>query len=84
MTPVPYDRPAQAASSFSPERWTDDIRAFDVSDGRLLREDPLPAGGQSTPMTYEARGKQYVVTVDGGHSSFGTRLGDHVRAYAGP
>jgi quinoprotein glucose dehydrogenase len=25
-----------------------------------------------------------VVTVDGGHGSFGTRLGDYVRAYALP
>lgn len=28
--------------------------------------------------------KQYVVTVDGGHGSFGTKLGDYVRAYALP
>jgi quinoprotein glucose dehydrogenase len=58
------------------------IRAFDVDDGKLLWEDRLPAGGQSTPMTYEANGKQYVVTVAGGHGSFGTKLGDYVRAYA--
>jgi len=62
----------------------DYIRAFDVSDGRMLWEDRLPAGGQSTPMSYEIGGKQYVVTVDGGHGSFGTKLGDYVRAYALP
>jgi quinoprotein glucose dehydrogenase len=62
----------------------DYIRAFDVTDGRLLWEDRLPAGGQSTPATYQANGKQYVVTVDGGHGSFGTKLGDYVRAYALP
>ena len=62
----------------------DYIRAFDVDDGKLLWEDRLPAGGQSTPMTYEVNGKQYVVTVDGGHGSFGTKLGDYVRAYALP
>jgi quinoprotein glucose dehydrogenase len=62
----------------------DYIRAFGVDDGKLLWEDRLPAGGQSTPMTYEADGKQYVVTVDGGHGSFGTKLGDYVRAYALP
>ena len=62
----------------------DYIRAFDVKDGRLLWQDRLPAGGQSTPMTYEAGGRQYIVTVDGGHGSFGTRLGDYVRAYALP
>lgn len=32
----------------------------------------------------QAGGKQYVVTVDGGHGSFGTKLGDYVRAYALP
>lgn len=57
------------------------IRAFDVTDGRLLWQDPLPAGGQSTPMSYEQGGRQYIVTVDGGHGSFGTRIGDYVRAY---
>jgi quinoprotein glucose dehydrogenase len=35
-------------------------------------------------MTYEAGGKQYLATVDGGHGSFGTKLGDYVRAYALP
>ncbi|SFH69339.1 glucose/quinate/shikimate family membrane-bound PQQ-dependent dehydrogenase [Bradyrhizobium sp. Gha] len=62
----------------------DYIRAFDVNDGKKLWEDRLPAGGQSTPMTYESGGKQYVVTVDGGHGSFGTKLGDYVRAYTLP
>ncbi|TWB69780.1 quinoprotein glucose dehydrogenase [Nitrospirillum amazonense] len=57
------------------------IRAFDVTDGRLLWQDRLPAGGQSTPMSYEQGGRQYIVTVDGGHGSFGTRIGDYVRAY---
>ena len=60
------------------------IRAFDVTDGKLLWQDRLPAGGQSTPMSYEENGRQYVVTVDGGHGSFGTKLGDYVRAYALP
>ena len=35
-------------------------------------------------MTYEDNGKQYVVTVDDGHGSFGMKLGDYVRAYALP
>ncbi|TMV83387.1 membrane-bound PQQ-dependent dehydrogenase, glucose/quinate/shikimate family, partial [Thioclava sp. BHET1] len=60
------------------------IRAFDMKTGRQLWQDRLPAGGQSTPMTYEAGGKQYVVTVDGGHGSFGTKLGDYIRAYTLP
>lgn len=57
------------------------IRAFDVTSGKLLWQDRLPAGGQSTPMTYAVAGQQYVVTVAGGHGSFGTKLGDSVRAY---
>jgi quinoprotein glucose dehydrogenase len=60
------------------------IRALDVTNGELLWEDRLPAGGQATPMTYEINGRQYVITVDGGHGSFGTKLGDYVRAYALP
>jgi len=60
------------------------IRAYDVTDGRQLWEDRLPAGGQSTPMTYAIDGKQYVVTAAGGHGSFGTKRGDYVIAYALP
>jgi quinoprotein glucose dehydrogenase len=60
------------------------IRAFDMKTGRELWQDRLPAGGQSTPMTYSVGGKQYIVTVDGGHGSFGTKLGDYIRAYALP
>jgi quinoprotein glucose dehydrogenase len=57
------------------------IRAYDVSTGSQLWEDRLPAGGQSTPMTYAVNGKQYVVTAAGGHGSFGTKVGDYVIAY---
>lgn len=60
------------------------IRAFDMKDGKLLWRDRLPAGGQSTPMSYSVNGKQYIVTVDGGHGSFGTKEGDYIRAYALP
>ena len=59
----------------------DYIRAFDVATGDMLWQDRLPAGGQSTPMTYAVGARQYVVTVDGGHGSFGTKQGDYVRAY---
>ena len=57
------------------------IRAYDVSTGQQLWQDRLPAGGQSTPMSYAIDGKQYVVTAAGGHGSFGTKLGDYVIAY---
>jgi quinoprotein glucose dehydrogenase len=60
------------------------IRAYDVSNGDQLWEDRLPAGGQSTPMSYTVDGKQYVVTAAGGHGSFGTKIGDYVIAYALP
>jgi quinoprotein glucose dehydrogenase len=57
------------------------IRAYDVTNGDQLWEDRLPAGGQSTPMTYAVDGRQYVVTAAGGHGSFGTKIGDYVIAY---
>ncbi|CAB3808428.1 glucose/quinate/shikimate family membrane-bound PQQ-dependent dehydrogenase [Paraburkholderia fynbosensis] len=60
------------------------IRAFDTDTGDMLWQARLPAGGQATPMTYEANGKQYVVIAAGGHGSFGTKLGDYVMAYALP
>ena len=60
------------------------IRAFDVTTGQQLWEDRLPAGGQSTPMTYSEGGRQYVVTANGGHGSFGTKGGDYIVAYALP
>jgi quinoprotein glucose dehydrogenase len=60
------------------------IRAYDVSTGEQLWEDRLPAGGQSTPMSYSVDGKQYVVTAAGGHGSFGTKIGDYLIAYALP
>jgi quinoprotein glucose dehydrogenase len=60
------------------------LRAFDVDTGAQLWQARLPAGGQATPMTYSAGGKQYVVIAAGGHGSFGTRLGDYVIAYALP
>jgi quinoprotein glucose dehydrogenase len=60
------------------------IRAFDVHTGQEIWQSRLPAGGQSTPMTYEEGGRQFVVTADGGHGSFGTKIGDYVVAYALP
>lgn len=60
-------------------------RAYDVTTGRKLWEDRLPAGGQATPMTYQGSdGRQYVLIVAGGHGSTGTRAGDAIIAYALP
>ena len=58
------------------------IRAYDIRNGDVIWSDRLPAGGQSTPMSYAVDGKQYVVTAAGGHGSFGTKIGDYVIAYS--
>lgn len=60
------------------------LRAYDVTTGQQLWQARLPAGGQSTPMTYTANGKQYVLIVAGGHGSIGTKPGDFILAYALP
>ena len=61
------------------------LRAYDVTSGKVLWEARLPAGGQSTPMTYKASdNRQYVVMVAGGHGSVGTKPGDYVIAYRLP
>jgi quinoprotein glucose dehydrogenase len=49
------------------------IRAYDVATANSCGQDRLPAGGQSTPMSYAVDGQQYVVTAAGGHGSFGTK-----------
>ena len=63
----------------------DYLRAYDLTTGRELWKARLPAGGQSTPMTYAVEdGRQFVVMVAGGHGSVGTKPGDYVIAYALP
>ena len=42
------------------------FRAFDTENGELLWEHDLPFDGNSTPSTYLANGKQYVVISAGG------------------
>jgi quinoprotein glucose dehydrogenase len=60
----------------------DYLRAYDLTTGKQLWQARLPAGGQSTPMTYETSdGRQFVVIVAGGHGSVGTKPGDYVMAY---
>jgi quinoprotein glucose dehydrogenase len=60
------------------------FRAIDLRTGETLWEDALPAGGQATPMTYEAGGRQYVVVMAGGHHFMETPIGDELIAYALP
>nr|AMS34797.1 quinoprotein glucose dehydrogenase [Gluconobacter oxydans] len=60
------------------------IRAYNLTTGKVLWQDRLPAGAQATPITYAINGKQYIVTYAGGHNSFPTRMGDDIIAYALP
>jgi len=58
------------------------IRAFDIETGIVLWEAILPAAAHSTPMTYVAEGKQYIVISAGGHAKLGSTLGDAVIAFS--
>jgi quinoprotein glucose dehydrogenase len=61
------------------------IRAFDVETGEELWSAALPAAGNATPMTYEMRGKQYLVVAAGGLQVISEEsLGDAVVAFALP
>lgn len=68
----------------SATRFDDRLHVYDAATGKNLWEAPLPAGAQSTPMTYQLdrHGKQYVVICAGGHGKLGTHMGDAVIAYA--
>jgi len=64
---------------------TDDLlRAIDIETGEVVWQTVLPAGGQTTPMTYEVDGRQYLVIAPGGHHFMETKIGDYVIAYALP
>ncbi len=60
------------------------MRAIDLRTGKSLWHDALPGGGQATPMTYEANGRQYVLIMAGGHHFMETPIGDELIAYALP
>ncbi|MBO9664198.1 membrane-bound PQQ-dependent dehydrogenase, glucose/quinate/shikimate family [Dokdonella sp.] len=60
------------------------IRALDLTTGKELWSDVLPAGGQASPMTYAVDGKQFVVQMAGGHHFMMTPPGDYVVAYSLP
>ncbi|WNW13699.1 glucose/quinate/shikimate family membrane-bound PQQ-dependent dehydrogenase [Pseudomonas sp. DTU_2021_1001937_2_SI_NGA_ILE_001] len=61
------------------------LRAYDLRNGKQLWEGRLPAGAQTTPMTYTGKdGQQYVLVMAGGHGSLGTRQGDYVLAFKLP
>ena len=60
------------------------IRAFDVDNGETLWQYTLPVDGTATPMTYNYRGRQYVVINAGGHHMFQRGQGDYLYAFALP
>jgi quinoprotein glucose dehydrogenase len=62
----------------------DYLRAFDVRTGVELWRGRLPAGGQSTPITYMWNGRQYVVIAAGGHAGLNTKRGDTIVAFRLP
>lgn len=57
------------------------FRAIALATGKTLFEDELPTGGQATPVTYEANGRQYVGIMAGGHRFVETPIGDELVAY---
>ena len=59
------------------------FRAFDKSNGEILFETDLPAGGYATPATYAVDGRQFVVIACGG-GKMGTKSGDSYLAFALP
>jgi quinoprotein glucose dehydrogenase len=61
------------------------LHAYDVETGELLWEHLAPTSAMSTPMTYEANGRQFVVFAAGGHSWYDAKgIDDYVLAYALP
>jgi quinoprotein glucose dehydrogenase len=58
------------------------FHAFDADTGKEVWTVELPAAAQSTPMTYEWQGKQYIVICAGGHGKLKNKMGDAVVAYA--
>jgi glucose dehydrogenase len=49
-----------------PSMWGRTFRAYDKATGKVIWETELPSGTTSGPMTYLARGKQYIVVPIGG------------------
>jgi len=69
----------------SATRGDDRLHVYNMETGAPVAHFPLPAGGQSTPMSYVGRdGRQYVVIAAGGHGKAETTLGDWVIAFALP
>jgi quinoprotein glucose dehydrogenase len=54
------------------------FHVFDKTNGKLLWETLLPAGGNATPCTYEVNGRQFVVIAAGGGKSGAPSGGSYV------
>ncbi len=57
------------------------LHAFDADTGKEVWSAELPASAQSTPMTYQLGGTQYVVICAGGHGKLKSKMGDSVVAF---
>lgn len=60
------------------------LRAFNMDTGAEVWKVDLPASAQSTPMSFTAAGKTWVVICAGGHGKLGTKMGDAVVAFQLP
>lgn len=58
------------------------FHAFDKSNGKLLWETTLPFAGNATPITYELKGRQYVVIAAGGGKDLKSKSGGLYVAFA--
>ncbi|MBP6013967.1 MAG: pyrroloquinoline quinone-dependent dehydrogenase [Alphaproteobacteria bacterium] len=58
------------------------LRAFDAKTGEELWQGRLPTTGNATPMTYQWKGRQFVVIAAGGHGDLGSSPGDTFVAFA--
>lgn len=58
------------------------LRAFDKATGELLWETVLPFAGNATPITYEIKGRQYLVIAAGGGKDPKSKSGGVYVAFA--
>lgn len=58
------------------------FHAYDKATGTLLWETTLPYAGNATPITYEIKGKQYVVIAAGGGKDLKSKSGGVYVAFA--
>jgi quinoprotein glucose dehydrogenase len=60
------------------------LRAFDARTGAELWAGRLPAAGIAAPMSYEWKGRQYVVVAASGHGDAGAAANDAIVVFALP